>query len=193
MNNKSMVFLMFTAFQSMHYAIEMGLTPHITSTVLMQMSEFIAHSIEVENNQIKREKYIDADGNFLIDYSHMGVCDYNNSSSLHHAVVFETIKNDLLCMVEQRPIIMNFHGNYLTSEGIKALVIFIKNNELLKAKLIHLDISNNRFRSDVLPDLKDLLTVCPQLIMLNVAINYISSQDLKDAELTDSRVFFTPY
>jgi len=145
------------------------------------LDAFKALTSSLEERESAEAKHRDEEGNFLIDYSDMRVCDVQASTASHYSQVFEEIRPLFAMVTPSQPIVMNFAGNFLQDEGISALVDFVIENPLLKNKLRRLDLSNNRFRASCLTKLKDLVEQCPYLKTLNIAINYISADEVNQA------------
>lgn len=139
--------------------------------------------------------HCDEDGNFCIDYSRMRVSDFKGLGSPHYSEVFEDISRLFGIIEPSQHIIMNFAGNYLTDEGVGALVDFVLANQKLKDYLKVLDLSNNRFGSSALAKLKPLVEQCPSLEKLNISINLVSDAEVKQVfrGLHSSKVYFVAY
>jgi hypothetical protein len=145
-----------------------------------------------EEYKTEKARHCDNEGNFIIDYSRMQVSDWKAPANLHYSQAFDEIRR-LFRMIEQQPIIMNFSGNYLTDDGVNALVDFILANPKLKDRLKSLDLSNNRFRYSALDKLLNLVENCPSLERLNLSVNYFGFEELKRAGLNTEKVYFVPY
>lgn len=140
-----------------------------------------AFTSSLEEREYEETKHRDEEGNFLIDYERMRVCDIGTSLASHYSQVFDEIRPLFQMVGPSQAIVMNFAGNFLQDEGISAVVDFVLENPLLKNRLRRLDLSNNRFRAGCLPKLKDLVEQCPYLEKLNIAINYISTNEVNQA------------
>lgn len=152
-----------------------------------------------EERESEEAKNRDEEGNFLIDYERMRVCDiHNNAGAPFYSEVIDEIRPLFAMVAPSQPIVMNFKGNYLQDQGVSAIVDFVLENSLLKNQLKKLNLSNNRFKASCLPKLKDLVEQCPHLEKLNIAINYISTDEVNQAFQTLSSdkkriIDFAPY
>lgn len=172
---------------------------HVKYPFTKALDVFKAFSSSLEERESEEAKHRDEEGNFLIDYERMRVCDVSNTAGAPlYSEVINEIRPLFVMIASLQPIVMNFKGNYLQDEGVIALADFILESPLLKNQLKKLDLSNNRFKPSCLPKLKELVEKCPQLETLNIAINYIKTDEVDQAfqELSSDKrkiIDFAPY
>lgn len=175
-----------------------GLFGSCTGTIDMdsidKLKAFIARFEGQQELNTAKARHCDREGNFHIDYSRMRVSDFKGLGSPHYSEVFEEIKKLFVMIDPLQNIIMNFAGNYLTDEGVGALVDFILENSQLKDHLKVLDLSNNRFGASALVKLKSMVEQCRSFENLDIAINLVSGTEVSQvfSGLT-SKVHFAPY
>jgi len=131
-----------------------------------------------------RQKALDKNY-FLMDYSNMRLCDGVTASipgaKSHFSKVFVEVQPLLYIVAQARYVVMKFRANLLGDEGISALANFIMENSVLKDRLKLLDFSNNRFTSNCLSKVKDLVEQCPNLEYLSISSNIVSPNEFNQA------------
>ncbi|CAO4845484.1 MAG: hypothetical protein FADNKDHG_01359 [Holosporales bacterium] len=167
---------------------------HFSGINLSTIRTFVS-DLEIEEYNSKKARHCDENGNFVIDYSRMRVCDVKSSDTSHYSEVFDKIRQLFWMVDTSQPILMNFSGNYLTDDGVSALVDFILQNQPLKNQLKVLNLSNNRFGSSALIKLRPFVEQCPRLEKVNISINLISNTEVNQAfqGVPASKIYFAPY
>lgn len=129
------------------------------------LSQLTTQELEELIIKVRKQK---AKGTFL-DFHHDAI------SSKNWSKVMAALKEKEKLLTEKsRPLTIRLGENYLRDAEAKELCQYVLESKVLKKNLVRLELNHNNLKIDALPLMRRIIEECPNLKLLDAAINYLN-------------------